>query len=114
MKYSNDLSEFSASYYQKADVYKLFSDAEDREGLIWGMIKESFRNKSVLDLGCGNGRYLQSISKVASSCVGVDQSHQQIKQSENSLPFVVADGTHLPFKTNNFDCVISCWVWGQF
>ena len=93
MKYSNDLSEFSASYYQKADVYKMFSDAEDREGLIWELLKEKFKDKTVLDLGCGNGRYLNLISQVTAECVGVDQSYQQLKQSENKLPFIVADGS---------------------
>lgn len=112
MKYSNDLSEFSASYYQKADVYKIFSDAEDREGLIWEILKNKFKDKKVLDLGCGNGRYLQLINEVASECVGVDQSYQQIKQSKYKLPFIVADGTNLPFSNNKFDYIISCWVWG--
>lgn len=111
-KFSNDLSEFSASYYQKADVYKIFSDAEDKEGFIWKSLKDLFENKNILDLGCGNGRYLDLISSVTSTCIGVDQSLPQIKQGNNDLPFIVADGSVLPFKNDTFDYTLSCWVWG--
>lgn len=109
---SNDLSEFSLSYYEKADVYKTFSQAEDMEGIIWNSLIDELRNKKVLDLGCGNGRYLEHISKITDYCFGVDQSLPQIKQSNQSLPFIVADGTILPFPNATFDCIISCWVWG--
>ncbi len=111
-KFSNDLSEFSSSYYQKTDVYKLFSDAEDKEGRIWNELTTVLKNKIVLDLGCGNGRYLELIQEVAKYCVGVDQSLSQIKQGKEKLPFLVADGCNLPFIDNSFDNTISCWVWG--
>lgn len=109
---SNDLSEFSASYYQEADYYKLFSDAEDKEGYIWQQLEDLFTNKSVLDLGCGNGRYLELIDKVTKNCIGIDQSLSQIQQGKSNLPFMVADGANLPFNDNSFDYVLSCWVWG--
>lgn len=109
---TNDLSEFSASYYQQADVYKLFSNAEDKEGVIWDNLKENFQNKTVLDLGCGNGRYLELIHSVTPHCIGVDQSLPQIQQGNQQLPFIVADGCYLPFSDNSFDFTISCWVWG--
>lgn len=111
-KFSNDLSEFSSSYYQHADVYKIFSDAEDKEGVIWSFLANIFKDKSVLDLGCGNGRYLDLIQSVASSSVGVDQSLPQIQQGKKHLPFIVADGCILPFANATFDYTISCWVWG--
>lgn len=109
---SNDLSEFSSSYYEKADVYKIFSQAEDSEGFIWETLKNEFLNKKILDLGCGNGRYLEHINSISDYCFGVDQSLPQIQQSSQSLPFIVADGTSLPFANGTFDCILSCWVWG--
>lgn len=110
--FSNDLSEFSSSYYQKANVYKVFSDAEDKESIIWHNLMPCFKNKTVLDLGCGNGRYLELIHSVSQSCIGVDQSLPQIQQGKKELPFLVADGTILPFNNHSFDSTISCWVWG--
>lgn len=111
-KNSNDLSEFSSSYYEKADVYKLFSDAEDQEHFIWNALKDTFHDQSVLDLGCGNGRYLELIKPITSYCIGVDQSLPQIKQGNQDLSFVVSDGSMLPFADNTFDYTLSCWVWG--
>lgn len=110
--FSNDLSEFSASYYQNADVYKIFSNAEDKEGVIWEALKKRFQNKKVLDLGCGNGRYLELIHSVTANCFGVDQSLPQIQQGSKHLPFIVSDGCFLPFPDHFFDYTISCWVWG--
>lgn len=110
--FTNDLSEFSASYYQNADVYKLFSDAEDKEGIIWKSLKERFKDKHILDLGCGNGRYLELIHSVTPHCVGVDQSLPQIQQGNPNLPFIVSEGCSLPFADHSFDYTISCWVWG--
>lgn len=111
-KFTNDLSEFSSSYYEKADVYKIFSDAEDKEGHIWQSLKNIFTDKSVLDLGCGNGRYLELINEVASDCIGIDQSLPQISQGKSHLPFMIADGSNIPLTDNKFDYVLSCWVWG--
>lgn len=110
--FSNDLSEFSKSYYKEANVYKLFSDSEDKDGFIWDVLKHRFENRSVLDLGCGNGRYLDLIETVSSFSVGVDQSFEQIKQGNSNLPFIVSEGCSLPFAEKTFDCVVSCWVWG--
>ncbi len=106
------LSEFSDSYYQHANVYKLFSNAEDKEEIIWNFLAPVFKNKSVLDLGCGNGRYLELLQQITSYCVGVDQSYQQLQQCQNKLPFIVSDGAHLPFQNHVFDYVFSSWVWG--
>jgi ubiquinone/menaquinone biosynthesis C-methylase UbiE len=108
----NDLSEFSSSYYENSNIYKIFSDSEDKEHIIWNYIKPLVTQKTVLDLGCGNGRYLQKINEVSSSCVGVDQSIEQICQSDYKLPFVCTNAAHLPFNDNSFDVIVSCWVLG--
>lgn len=109
---TNNLAEFSSSYYEDSHIYKIFSECEDKESYIWENIKHLLVNQSVLDLGCGNGRYLEKITTLTDKAIGVDQSFQQLKQSNKDLSFITADASKLPFKNECFDIVLSCWVFG--
>ena len=35
IKQKNNLSEFSTSYYENSNIYKIFSEAEDKENFIF-------------------------------------------------------------------------------
>jgi SAM-dependent methyltransferase len=69
-------------------------------------------DKTILDIGCGNGIYSLEFSE-KNFVVGVDLSIDEIKTAkhisektrENAF-FVVADATHLPFKKSVFDLAI--------
>jgi ubiquinone/menaquinone biosynthesis C-methylase UbiE len=108
----NGLSEFAKTYYEQADIYQAFSEAEDREGVIWNELEPLFQDKIVLDLGCGNGRYLQKIHSVAKCSYGLEQSVSQIQKGMKNLPFICGNAAQLPFSDNSFDFVFSSWVWG--
>jgi len=67
----------------------------------YGVLKlcRPIRKSRVLDVGCG----LNPLKHVLPNTVGVDLAL-------NSKADVVADGCHLPFRDNVFDCVVSVEV----
>ena len=76
----------------------------------------SWENLSVLDIGCGTGRFLLRGASVANKVTGIDLSNEMIKASEqlflrNDLQgkadFLVGDACELPFCEGMFDLTIS-------
>lgn len=73
--------------------------------------------ETVLDVGCGTGRLLESIlSRVPSACaVGVDLAHGMLQCASarlgESVSLVCGDGETLPFKDASFDLVVSTSVY---
>lgn len=63
--------------------------------------------KSLLDVGCGNGVFLNSLfdRKMKMDLTGTDRSHTALKYVKTKK--VQSDITNLPFNDNEFDCV-SC------
>jgi ubiquinone/menaquinone biosynthesis C-methylase UbiE len=76
-------------------------------------ILESLTNKSILEIGCGIGRWCKIISK-KNSVTGIDISRFMIfeakKSKDNKCSFLVADLSFLPFKDGAFDLVVSITV----
>ncbi len=77
-------------------------------------IKDLFKNKSVLDAGCGGGRYSYAIRKLgAKKVMGVDYGDLGLKIARanygktKNLSFKKGNVLNLPFKNNSFDVVFS-------
>lgn len=74
---------------------------------------------TLLDVGCGTGRLLESIlSLVPSVCaVGIDLAHGMLQcasarlEAENKVSLVCGDGESLPFQDASFDMVVSTSVY---
>jgi len=71
--------------------------------------------RSVLDVGCGNGRHVVELAKKASVVVGVDLSKRLIKIAKGRIKrlglahramLVVSDALFLPFRRASFDVVV--------
>ncbi len=74
-----------------------------------------FKDKSVLEIGCGPGGNLQEIWKKSPlRLAGVDISAEMIELSKNILPqeieLIKIDGTSLSFKNREFDYVFTATV----
>ncbi len=73
----------------------------------------SLKPETILDIGCGNGSFLNQLSPHFAKGVGVDASKGQIEQakktkaSNSKLEFQTINGPHLPFPDNHFDIVMS-------
>ncbi len=68
--------------------------------------------KLALDIGCGRGRHLHALARRKVCCVGVDRSHEALKQAVRALqdyssPCVAVEGDmrHLPVASDSFDLV---------
>lgn len=110
---NNNLQENSHAYYEQTDVYELFSEAEDFPKLINVHLLEHLKEKEVLDLGCGNGKYINVLKPYVKSIIGADKSYEQlIKAKKYTENLVQCDCTYLPFKEKSFDAVLSCWMLG--
>lgn len=72
----------------------------------------NFKDKVVLDLGCGYGRDIQIFEKKGTKEIfGVDSSELMIQEAKkivkNPDKIIVADALKLPFPNNKFDVVIA-------
>lgn len=109
MKYSESLvKQYSQKREQFNETDKILFDAIDSVGVI---------DKSVLDLGCGDGRHSQLIKEMgASNVLGVDVNEKMIElaRENNKYPdgvsFTVADGKKIPVSDACVDVVVSNFV----
>ena len=49
---------YSEIYNSKAEIYKVFSEAQDFPNKISGFLTPFVKDKIVVDFGCGSGRYI--------------------------------------------------------
>ncbi len=70
---------------------------------------------SVLDLGCGDGRFLRALVGRRIEYLGVDNSGQMIAQAKSAYPaadFLLAEATDLSnIAAGSFDVVVSFAMW---
>ncbi|NOZ63500.1 MAG: class I SAM-dependent methyltransferase [Caldiserica bacterium] len=67
---------------------------------------EEIRGKRILDVGCGNGIITEFLT-ASNEVLGLDFSFSMLKMAEkkNFIP-ILGGASHLPFKSNTFDCVL--------
>jgi ubiquinone/menaquinone biosynthesis C-methylase UbiE len=72
-------------------------------------------NTTLCDIGCGNGRALESINHSQLSVVGVDINASEIAHARKKFPshkFLVGKAQELPFEDASFDYVIALGLLG--
>lgn len=112
-----NLSEKSKNYYKENDVYEIFSIAEDYPNKIYEYLLPKIKDKIVLDLGCGTGKFMQKFYKEASKYYGLDLSNEQIniakkKVNSSQVQFMCCSAENIPLLDNSLDIIISTWVLG--
>jgi ubiquinone/menaquinone biosynthesis C-methylase UbiE len=71
--------------------------------------EQGLSDKSVLEVGCGDGRVSGFLAEKCLSLYGVDTDALIIEQAKIRAPkgtFSVADGQNLPFKDSEFDLIV--------
>lgn len=112
-----NLSEKSKNYYEENDIYEIFSIAEDFPNKIYECLLPKVRNKVVLDLGCGTGKFMQKFYKEATKYYGLDLSSKQLeiaksKVNGGNVEFLCCSAENIPLPDNSIDVIISTWVLG--
>ncbi|CCQ34404.1 trans-aconitate 2-methyltransferase protein [Halorhabdus tiamatea SARL4B] len=62
-----------------------------------------------LDVGCGNGRHVETLQQRADQVVGVDVSRSLLDAATERVPdgrFVLGDASHLPIATDRVDLAV--------
>jgi ubiquinone/menaquinone biosynthesis C-methylase UbiE len=73
----------------------------------------NLKNKYVLDLGCGSGRYTMVLKEVGAKVVGIDPSEKLLEIARKNIKgvkFIKASSEKLPFSDNEFDLVVAGMV----
>ena len=98
-----DIPEYKKSFWTKEGHQQLHD--------VTISLVEKLRNvRTILDVGCGPGKYCKTLTDKGYDVLGVDYSENQIelaKQKYPQLRFMVANGYELPFENNSFDVSIS-------
>ena len=69
----------------------------------------------VLDIGCGNGRFLRAFSELSENVFGLDLSKEMLQEARKRHGNLVrGDAEALPFRSNSFDVVHSAGLLGVY
>lgn len=110
--------------YDDPQFFEKYSQmTRSKEGLAganeWRVFKKllpNFKNKTVLDLGCGYGWHCNyAVEQGAKRVIGIDQSEKMLKVASEKFPsskieFVKEDIEKVDFPENTFDVVMSSLV----
>jgi len=89
-----------------------YADALERKLLL--RLLRPHPGETVLDVGCGTGRYLRWLRRLGLTTFGVDVSEPMLRASPGhpaeTLAVAVADGARLPFADASFDIAMAVTV----
>lgn len=118
LPHSIDEGFYDREYYKGKKGGHRFAQAESLSGrlfhLLVGLYRATliklFQNpKNVLDVGCGTGSLVRCLRRFGIDAFGVDISKHAFEFADRDVkPFLKqGDITHLPYKDNTFDMVVS-------
>ena len=99
-KYESEFAVSSRDYYIRKKVDRMIPHFKELP------LDPNSRPYLGLDLGCGPGWHLSSLSDSGLNVVGIDTSTRQLHTARNnapSSPLLTADIQHLPYKHRQFD-----------
>jgi 2-polyprenyl-3-methyl-5-hydroxy-6-metoxy-1,4-benzoquinol methylase len=78
---------------------------------------DDFRDRRVLELGCGDGRLTLGIAEEAASVLAFDPDREAVERARQSLPaelaervtYQVASGREIELEPLSFDLVVFSW-----
>jgi len=109
----NSLQEKSEIYYERAEIYDALSEAEDADNKVFDWLLPHITGKTVLDLGCGTGKYLRLFAPHAKHITGLDASEAQLTIAQRKLPdidnviLVQGDAVSAPLPNPEYEVVIN-------
>ena len=98
-----DYSQIAPTYNDRYNKNYLVNIENEIKSLI-----TSNNYKTILEAGCGTGRWISSLEEDSKNIFGLDYSFDMMKISNSDkthLNLVNADADHIPFKSNYFDLI---------
>jgi len=110
----NYTNNYNASELRGSDIDKRPWDLQEI------ILSYSHQNKTLLDVGCGDGHKILPLASSFKNITGIDYSRDMLKAAENNLhatsienvSFLFDDANKLSFKDETFDvvtCMLSRW-----
>ncbi len=106
--------EGSTEFFKQLEEIKE-TDTETFSKHLWGF--DQYKDKRVLDIGCGPGWYTYNYAKNGARIVGMDLTKKAVNIAKKYLrhgnlkgSIVVADAQRLPFRPQSFDHIASSGV----
>jgi 2-polyprenyl-3-methyl-5-hydroxy-6-metoxy-1,4-benzoquinol methylase len=75
---------------------------------------DNFRSRSVLELGCGDGRLTLGIARDAACVLAFDPDREAVERARQSLPaervaYRVSSGKEIELEPQSFDLTVFSW-----
>ena len=103
MEIKTDYNKIASSYNERYSVNYL---TEVEKSLLNTASDNNI--KTILEAGCGTGRWLNSLNKLNKKLFGLDYSIQMLRIAKSEISeteLVNADACYLPFNENSFDMI---------
>lgn len=116
------IEQWYLAYGKDADVYESFSRFEDAgHKAIRSLLKKAdFRNKIVLEIGCGSGKYTGEVAKLSKKYYALDNSESllQIAKAKSkgiqNIEFIHSSAAEIPLSDNSVDVMFASWAFPPY
>lgn len=92
---------YDTDFYEDANKLKILSSKQ-----VASIINSYYDFKTILDIGCGMGLYIQELQKLGKDVIGCDNSVYGIKKAPQEIIVFYADVTKPIFLNKKFDIVL--------
>ena len=111
--------QWTRAYREAPEIFDAFSRAEDPDGRVARRLlaQVTLQGRTVLELGCGTGRYTRELAPQAGLYLGVEPSPSMLSFARKAfvdLPhpptLLRARGQALPLRAGSVDVMVAAWV----
>jgi ubiquinone/menaquinone biosynthesis C-methylase UbiE len=106
------------AYGEQAAIYEQFSRCEDADDAILPLLfsRTSLAGKTVLEIGCGSGKYTRRLAECSGQYFALDVSERLLEIARrqcaglNTVTFLQARAESIPLPDASVDAVFSSWA----